>query len=908
MASSDDDDTRNTSTSQVVTSLVFNIVVFAVFFISFILLRLKIKRIYQPKSSFDLINDEKKPQPLPSGIWQWIVPLLKKSDNFIIQQAGLDGYFFIRYLFIISAYCGFSMLYMFPVLLPINAVNGVAKKGFDMLAYSNVTEKGRYYGHVFCGWIFFWGFLFVIYRELTLYNSLRHSILASPRYAKKLSSRTVLFQSVPDQYLSETEFAKLFEHTKNIWIARSAKQLSKLVKERDALALKLEAAETSYLKMAVKAISKEKKKKGGADPSKIANDITQYVPEKKRPSHRLKPVIGKKVDTINYAKEKLPELNAKIQELQNKHMEEKPMNSVFVEFNTQYDAQKAVQMVSHHSPLSLTPAYVGISPTDVQWFNLRMFWLERLVRKFGSIAAIVALVILWAFPVAFVGMVSNITYLTNKLPWLKFIYNMPDQLLGIITSLAPTIALAVLMMLLPIFIRKMALIAGAPSYQHVEYFTQQAYFAFQVIQVFLVTTLASSATSTVTAIVEEPTSAMNLLAENLPKSSNFYVGYIILQGLSISSGALLQIVPLILFFVLGMFLDSTARKKYARFTSLSSMAWGTTFPVYTNLAVITFSYAIISPLILLFACVAFFLLYVAYLYNLTYVFQESPDSRGIHYPRALFQTMVGLYLGQICLLGLFVVGKGWGPIVLQAICLGVTVFVHLNFNSAFDHLMAFEPVDTMKALDGKSNTPSYIRDFVEPEKDEIKELPPFQIKKYHPRSSSQFDQRTTSILSDNTYEIQTGVFDTDNENTLNTVPLLADGDMTPVPPAPFWKRFLLPHIYYSYKAVKTRLPEIYNLPDPTEITDEKEIKHAYDFPTVSAKCPFLWIPRDPYGFSTVQIADLAGVVEISDEGARFTESGSIEWETAPPSYNDSQMQVVSNPFDEQDEDNLQREE
>lgn len=93
----------------------------------------------------------------------------------------------------------------------------------------------------------------------------------------------------------------------------------------------------------------------------------------------------------------------------------------------------------------------------------------------------------------------------------------------------------------------MAITQGAPSKQNVEYFTQQAYFAFQVIQVFLVTTLSSAATSTVTEIVKEPTKAMDLLASNLPKASNFFMSYVILQGLSISSGALLQIVPLILF-------------------------------------------------------------------------------------------------------------------------------------------------------------------------------------------------------------------------------------------------------------------------------------------------------------------------------------------------------------------------
>lgn len=892
----ENDQRRPMSTEQFVTAIVSNGAIFGVFLTAFLLLRLKLKRIYQPKSSFKLINEEKRPDPLPSGLWQWFIPLLKKSDNFIIQQAGLDGYFFIRYLYIIATFCAVSTLWILPILLPINAANGTGKTGLDQLAYSNVKHRGRYYAHVFVGWVFFWGFLFVVYRELTYYTSLRQAVLASPRYAKKLSSRTVLFQNVPDQYLSESEFPKLFTGVKRIWITRGASELGKKVNDRDNMAMKLEAAETAYLRQGIKAVIKQQKKAPGA----VSNNISDYVPDNKRPTHRLKPIFGKKVDTIDYIKEQLPLLNAEIEELQASHMDSKPFNSVFVEFESQYAAQMAVQAVTHHTGLQMTPAYAGIEPKHVMWFNMRMFWWERLVRKFGSMTAIVALVVLWAFPVAFVGMVSNISYLIDKLHWLEFLNKLPHKLFGILTSLAPTVALAVLMMLLPIFIRKMALVSGSPSVQHVEHFTQQAFFAFQVIQVFLVTTISSSATSTVTAIIEKPTSAMSMLASNLPLSSNFYISYTLLQGLSVSSGALLQVVPLILFYVLGFFLDNTARKLWGRFTGLSAMSWGTTFPVYTNLAVVVFSYAIISPIILIFAAVGFFLLYVAYLYNLTYVFEESPDSRGIHYPRALFQTLVGLYIGQICLLGLFVVGKGWGPIVLQAICLGVTVFVHINLNAAFDHLMQFVPVDTMKPLDGKSDTPSFVNIYSNKaqDRDEIKELPHFPVKKYHPRNSMQLDQRTNSVLSENTYEINENIV-SGNENNLITVPLLADGDTSPVPPAPFWKRYFLPHIYNAYKVAKTRLPEIYSLPDPDENANDSDNAHAYDYPAVSAKCPYLWIPRDPYGWSTTEIAKLHGIVEISDEGAAFNEKGKISWTAPPPSYKNLQEEKI-NPFDEED--------
>ncbi|SCU89031.1 LAME_0E01992g1_1 [Lachancea meyersii CBS 8951] len=892
-------------TKQVVTSITVNGAVFCAFVVIFLVQRLKLKRIYEPKSSFDLINDEKKPEPLPRGVWQWFLPLLKKSDNFIIQQAGLDGYFFIRYLFIIASFLTISCLYILPILLPINAANGVAKTGLEMLAYSNVDKKERYYAHVFVGWAFYWSFLFVIYRELVYYTSLRQVVMASPRYAKKLSSRTVLFQTVPRQFLSETEFSKLFQGVKRVWIARAASQLGKKVADREKMALKLEEAESALLTKAVKAIAKIKKK----DPSFVpSSNILDYVPAKNRPQHRLKFLVGKKVDTIDYISEELPKLNAEVEELQKNRLENAPFNSVFVEFETQYAAQVAAQTIIHHEPLAMVPAHIGIAPKDVIWSNLRMFWFERALRKYAAVAFIVALVLLWTFPVAFVGMISQITYLTEKLPWLRFIDRLPSVLRGVLTSLTPILGLAILMMLLPIFIRRMAWLSGCPSVQSVEYFTQQSYFAFQVIQTFLVTTIASSATVVIPAIISEPTSAMSLLAQNLPKASNFFISYILLQGFSISSGALLQLVTLILFYVMGFLLDKTPRKKWTRFVGLGTMAWGTSFPVYNALTVIIFSYAIIAPIILLFGAVSFFLLYVAYLYNLTYVFKEAPDTKGSHYPRALYQTFVGLYIGQVCLLGLFVVGKGWGPIILQAIALGVTTFIHLNFNSSFDRLMQYVPVDAMKPLDGISDTPSFNNENKRKLRNsDIQELPHFPVKRYQPRSSPSADQKTSSVRSEHTYEIA-GTAAYESENSVMATPLLADGEETQLQQAPFWKRYFQPHVYLSYKAVKNVLPEIYNLPDPNEEVSPDNVQHAYDYPAVSAKCPHLWIPRDPYGFSTIELAKLSEIVDISDCGASINEKGQVFWETAPPSIDKiDEFEKLDarqkNPFNEEDEDN-----
>lgn len=81
----------------------------------------------------------------------------------------------------------------------------------------------------------------------------------------------------------------------------------------------------------------------------------------------------------------------------------------------------------------------------------------------------------------------------------------------------------------------------------VELFTQSAHFVFQVVQVFLVTTLTSAASAATTQIIKNPLSAKDLLAKNLPKATNFYISYFLLQGLSLSSMALVQIASALVF-------------------------------------------------------------------------------------------------------------------------------------------------------------------------------------------------------------------------------------------------------------------------------------------------------------------------------------------------------------------------
>jgi len=860
------------STSTVVSSLVANLVLFGVFVGCFILLRLKFRRIYSPKSSFDLVPEEKKPEPLPKDPIRWIFILLTKPESFILQQAGLDGYFFLRYLKMFGYLFTFGLL-TWIILLPINASNGNHLEGFDQLSIANVKHEKRYYAHVFIGWIWYGAVIYVIYRELFFFNSLKNAVLSTPKYAMSLPARTVLFQCVPDSLLDGKQIFKIFNGVKRIYVSRTSKQLEDAVNTRAAMVNRLEIAENKLLKKAVKNKMKADKKGVTLEP---ADEISAYVPEKKRPRYRAGGLFSSKVDTIRHCQEQITILDEKVKQLQKKFRHTQPNNSLFVEFYDQYHAQLAYQTVIHHNPLRVSPAYIGVAPEDVQWRNLRIFWWERLTRRALAFAAICAVIVFWAVPVAFIGVISNFNYLTNKLHWLRWIENLPDQLLGIVTGILPTAMLSLLNMLLPMYIRAMAKVAGAISYQSIELYTQLAYFGFLIVNGFLVTALASSATATVTQIIEDPTSALDILAAKLPLSSNFYISYLTLQGMGIAGASLFQVVGLFLYYILGYMLDNTVRKKWNRFSGLGTVAWGTVFPLFTQLATISLAYSVISPLIIAFGLIGFALIYIAYCHNLTYCFVEGPDTRGQHYPRALFQTFTGIYIGQLCMLAIFAVGKGWGPIVLQVIALVATIFIHVNLYQSFSHLLQVVPLDAMRALDGVSQTCSFKgeSEFKQRiiERKRHDNDPKFE-KKYLAEQQEEERIKRSVLEKVRQYDPETDI-DTSN---ISVVPLLADRDMKSTKSNNFLIRFIRPDVFLNFRHVKKLVPATYNVePKPTDD------KHAYDAPAISAKCPGVWIPRDPMGLADIEVKQLSSVVDISDENAGFNEKGRIEFLGKPP--------------------------
>jgi hypothetical protein len=264
--------------------------------------------------------------------------------------------------------------------------------------------------------------------------------------------------SVPDDYKYEKKLQQVFGNTiRQIWITSDCRELEKKVQERDKFAHRLERLETSLIRSANS--MRLKLLKSGTIPTSDCADCEcgpAMYHKIKRPTHRLK-LFGERVDSIRWLREEIVRLTKEIEAQQEKHRNRdvKLLTAIFIEFKSQSDAQVALQTLSHHQPLHMTPRFTGISPDEVVWSALNLSWWQRIVRRFVVQGGIAALIIFWSIPSALVGTISNITYLSKEIPFLGWIEDLPAVLKGVIAGLLPAAALVLLMSLVPIICRCM---------------------------------------------------------------------------------------------------------------------------------------------------------------------------------------------------------------------------------------------------------------------------------------------------------------------------------------------------------------------------------------------------------------------------------------------------------------------
>ena len=307
------------------------------------------------------------------------------------------------------------------------------------------------------------------------YIHVRQQYLISPSHSSTAQARTVLVTGIPPEYLTESSLSSLFSHlpggVRKVWINRDLGDMPELYNQRLKACQMLESAATSLLSKAI-----ERNREQFTNPAKFGDGrdivsnveladfvsdpetrdtlLDKLVSKHERPSHKLPvfswipvsiPLLGKQVDTIEWACEQIHELNSKLAqrreilardiawttgaERTHKIDTEKsniaisaipdsvlpcgtrsvfdfsslnypPADGAFILFNKQIAAHMAAQTLTHHGPYCMPCSlkYVEATPEDVIWKNLALNPYQRRLRVVLSWTVGVVSIMGWTIP------------------------------------------------------------------------------------------------------------------------------------------------------------------------------------------------------------------------------------------------------------------------------------------------------------------------------------------------------------------------------------------------------------------------------------------------------------------------------------------------------------------------------
>ncbi|RMZ72183.1 hyp1 [Pyrenophora seminiperda CCB06] len=825
---------RPSSFAALAAALIPTAAIATLYIVVFIFIRPRFPNIYSPRTYIGTVEEKNRtPCSKSPGYFGWVHTMRAVPDKFMLYHHSLDSYLFLRFLRTLIFICVVGAFITWPILMPTNWTGGGRSRELNRIAIGNVKKKDHLYAHALVAWVFFSFVMFTVARERLWLIGLRQAWKLSKANAKRLSSRTVLYLSAPTAALDESNMQRFFGNDAvRIWPVTKGDKLVSLVSERNSRVEKLESAEMAL-------ILKVHKEVGKSHNRNIKYEqLPKQMKKALRPTHKSKtPVVGKEVDSINYYRDQIKEKENEIEKARESNETAESPNgaaAVFVEYRTQPAAQRAYQQVASSDVLALAPRFLGHTPRDIVWENLNLPPARRISQSGVAISLVVATIVFWSIPVSIVGAFSNVQYLAENFKWLSFLNKLPPTLMNLLSGLLPPLLLSALASYVPNIFRYIFTTFGDPTKTVIELKVLKWYYIFQVLQVFLVTTLSSGAAAVASQIAQDPSSVPQLLAERLPRASNTYLAYFIVQALTNAPSNILNYTDVLFYVFYDKFWDKTPRQKYNTYTSMRGMSWGKLFPKYGNFAIIAIAYACIAPLVLGFAAIGIAIFYFSYRYQLLYTVQPKIDTKGHAYTLALQQLLTGVYIAELCLIGLFSLRNATGPLFMLIVLFFATAVSNYTMNRYLAPLEEFMPADLAPQSEDDEQAP-LLSSAEEGDSDVLR------------RAEQRIDR-----VSERTH-----------------VPARVISPLA---------RFLQPHVFASHAAMKQWLRDgDFDFDDEPQYKEE-DMKKAYLNPAFTSKTPVIWLARDSIGVSKNEIGENEKVeLKATDQGAWVTGDGKLKW-------------------------------
>jgi hypothetical protein len=423
------------------------------------------------KNSYDLYEPRqhtrkhRSPAPFASSWWRDALAVTQEET---LRCVGLDSYMFLRFLRLGARVCTLGTV-MSLVLIPVYATGearGDATIEFNQLTLARVDQGSHRIWAALIAWYIFIAFiLYEFWNEWKLYFKNRSFFLARGDIDSPTDFRyAICVEQVPETYRSdkalEVYFERLFPNqVREATICLQAANLEKLIAERYAAILKLEAAEA----------------------------FTIVKPLKPQPTVKVGATMGvcggNKVDAIKHYQEEIDRLNSEIDQ-ERAGMSDNEASTAFVIFKSLRAKQASVQCELTGNPDSMV-IRAAADPKGILWQNIPTPLLRQKTLELQMACVWLVGILFWAIPVSFVTSIAN---LNSMLSTLGLGQADPNAFwYGLVAGLLPVIALIVLMLVLYMVITAVATsVVGYKSLPEVDVYCLFWHQLFQFANLWLI--------------------------------------------------------------------------------------------------------------------------------------------------------------------------------------------------------------------------------------------------------------------------------------------------------------------------------------------------------------------------------------------------------------------------------------
>ncbi|XP_021890081.1 CSC1-like protein At1g32090 [Carica papaya] len=536
----------------------------------------------------------------------------------------------------------------------------------------------RFFIHIALEYLFTIWTCFMLYKEYDTVASMRLHFLASQhRCAEQF---TVVVRNVPHvsgHSISDTvdHFFKTNhpDHYLSHQAVYNANKFSKLVRKRDRLQNWLDYNQLKF----------------------------ERHPDKKRPTTRTGfcGLWGKKVDSIEYYKHQVKELNKRMSLERQKILKDSKsiLPVAFVSFNSRWGAAICAQTQQSKNP-TLWLTNWAPETRDIYWRNLAIPFVSLTVRKLIISLSVFALVFFYMIPIAFVQSLANLEGLEKVAPFLRPLIEL-KFIKSFLQGFLPGLALKIFLHILPTILMIMSKIEGHIALSTLERRTSAKYYYFILVNVFLGSIITGTAFEQLHSFLHQsPTQIPRTIGVSIPMKATFFITYIMVDGWAGIASEILRLKPLVIFHLKNMFLVKTERDR-EKAMDPHSVDYPETLPTLQLYFLLGIVYAVVTPILLPFIVVFFAFAYLVYRHQIINVYNQQYESGAAFWPHVHSRIIAGLLISQLLLLGLLSTKRAAKSTPLLVILPILTLWFHKYCKDRFEPAFRKYPLEEAMAKD-----------------------------------------------------------------------------------------------------------------------------------------------------------------------------------------------------------------